>query len=268
MTELIIEIYKNISIQVARALHLIYRLVVQPNTSRADSFSEAFLSCGGLETLLVLLQREAKVGDNDAPEYDDDIMSVSRYNSESWPETDDAGSLNGSEFSFYDPNNRNSVLGIGMTSSIGSRVSASESLFIKNLGGIRFSISAENARNNVYNIDKSDGIVVAIIGLFGALVISGHLKFGSHAPHDLTGNLHGLLEGAGSMFDDKVSLIHYALQKTLQVAPNRLMTGNVYTALLSASVCCISKMGRLGDKSNDIFFKYDLFFRVAVKSII
>lgn len=220
-------------------LHLIYRLVVQPNASRAETFAEAFISCGGIETLLVLLQCEAKTGDLDVPEYDDDILSVSGSKHESGLESyynDDAGSLYGSEFSSYDPHNRNSVLSC-MASSIGSRVSAFESLFIKNLGGITFSISAENARNNVYNIDKSDGIVVAIIGLFGALVFSGHLKFGSHAPADLTNNHHGLLEGAGNMFDDKVSLLHYALQKTLQGAPNRLMTGNVYTALLSASVC-------------------------------
>ncbi|KAJ0819058.1 putative transcription factor WD40-like family [Helianthus annuus] len=223
--------------QVARALHLIHRLVAQPN-SRAETFAEAFVSCGGIETLLVLLQREAKAGDHDAPEYDDDNLSVSGYKSEGWPEnynSDDAVSLNGSEFSSYDPHNRNSVLSC-MASSIGSRLSASESLFIKNLGGIRFSISAENARKNVYNIDKSDGIVVAIIGLFGALVGAGHLKFGSHAPSDLTGNLHGLLEGTGSMLDDKVSLVHFALQKTLQAAPNRLMTGNVYMSLLSASL--------------------------------
>ncbi|XP_071685759.1 BEACH domain-containing protein C2-like isoform X2 [Rutidosis leptorrhynchoides] len=223
--------------QVARALHLIYRLVVQPNKSRATTFAEAFISCGGIETLLVLLQREAKAGDHDVPDNDNDIYSVSGSKAEScigFPEnynTDDTGSLYGSEFSY----NRNSVLG-GMASSVGSQMSASESLFIKNLGGISFSISAENARNNLYNIDKSDGIVVAIIGLFGALISSGHLKFGSHASQDLAGNLNGSLEGAGAMLDDKVSLLHFALQKTLQAAPNRLMTGSVYTALLSASL--------------------------------
>ncbi|KAI3829205.1 hypothetical protein L1987_03322 [Smallanthus sonchifolius] len=220
--------------QVARALHLIYRLVVQPNKSRAKTFAEAFISCGGIETLLVLLQREAKAGDHDVPENDDDMLSKAESGPENY-NTDDVVSLNGSEFSSYDLQSRNSVLA-GMASSIGSRLSTSESLFLKNLGGIGFSISAENARNNVYNIDKSDGIVVAIIGLFGALVISGHLKFGSHAPPDRMGNLHGFLEGSGSMFDDKVSLLHFALQKTLQAAPNRLMTGNVYTALLSASL--------------------------------
>ncbi|KAI3756859.1 hypothetical protein L1987_56682 [Smallanthus sonchifolius] len=194
----------------------------------------------------VILQREAKDGDLDVPEYDDDILSVSGSRHECGPEsynTDDVGSLNRSEFSSYDLHNRNSYIS-GMASSIGSKVSASESLFVKNLGGISFSISAENARNTVYNIDKSDGIVVAIIGLFGALVISGHLKSGSHALADLTGNRHGLLDGAGSMFDDKVSLLHFAVQKTLQAAPNRLMTGNVYTALLSASALVLNASAR------------------------
>ncbi|CAI9278052.1 unnamed protein product [Lactuca saligna] len=217
--------------QVSRALHLIYRLVIQPNTSRAQTFAEAFISCGGIETLLVLLQREAKSGDHDIQDHDYEAESGSGYPDNS--HADDNTSFNGSEFSSFDPHRQNSVFA---ASSVGSRLSASESQLIKNLGGISFSINAENARTNIYNIDKGDGIVVAIIGLFGALVSSGYLKFGSHAPTDLSGNLHSLLEGAGSMFDDKVSLLHFALQKTLQAAPNRLMTGNVYTALLSASL--------------------------------
>ncbi|KAI3504354.1 hypothetical protein L1887_32955 [Cichorium endivia] len=217
--------------QVARTLHLIYRLVIQPNASRAQTFAEAFISCGGIETLLVLLQREAKAGDHDIQDHDYEAESVSGYPENS--HADDTASFNGSEFSSYEPHRHNSVLA---RSSVGSITSVIDSQLIKNLGGISFSIDAENARSNVYNIDKSDGIVVAIVGLFGALVSSGYLKFGSHAPTDLAGNLHGLLEGAGSMFDDKVSLLHFGLQKTLQAAPNRLMTGNVYTALLSASL--------------------------------
>ncbi|KAH0980410.1 hypothetical protein GBA52_007587 [Prunus armeniaca] len=65
--------------QVARVLHLIYRLVVQPNASRAQTFAEAFIDCGGIETLLVLLQREAKAGDYSIPESmtkNDEILSV------------------------------------------------------------------------------------------------------------------------------------------------------------------------------------------------
>ncbi|KAL3536918.1 hypothetical protein ACH5RR_000284 [Cinchona calisaya] len=224
--------------QVARVLHLIYRLVVQPNASRSQTFAEAFMAYGGIETLLVLLQREAKAGDHDEPD-----LSIQNNISLS------AGEL--------DLNNRDGFLGSSHSVNTGSMEeneltspekvkresfniermsSVSEYAFLKNLGGITSSISAENARNNVYNADKSDGIVVGIINLLGALVISRHLKFGTHAPPDMTNNLLGLLEGGGTMFDDKVSLLLFALQKAFQAAPNRLMTSRVYTALLGASI--------------------------------
>ena len=45
-----------------------------------------------------------------------------------------------------------------------------------------------------------------------------------------------LPDGGGSMFEDKVSLLLFALQKAFQAAPNRLLTSNVYAALLGASV--------------------------------
>nr|KAJ0210558.1 hypothetical protein LSAT_V11C400196850 [Lactuca sativa] len=38
------------------------------------------------------------------------------------------------------------------------------------------------------------------------------------------------------MFEDKVSLLRYALQRAFQEAPNRLMTNNAYLALLGASL--------------------------------
>ncbi|KAJ7951025.1 BEACH domain-containing protein C2 [Quillaja saponaria] len=62
--------------QVARVLHLIYRLVVQPKTSRAQTFAEAFIACGGIETLLVLLQREAKTGDNGVTESEEESQEL------------------------------------------------------------------------------------------------------------------------------------------------------------------------------------------------
>nr|KAJ0227981.1 hypothetical protein LSAT_V11C100037230 [Lactuca sativa] len=37
------------------------------------------------------------------------------------------------------------------------------------------------------------------------------------------------------MFEGKVSLLRYALQRAFQAAPNRLMTNNAYLALLGAS---------------------------------
>ncbi|CAM8894837.1 unnamed protein product [Rhodiola kirilowii] len=236
--------------QVARVLHLIYRLVVQPNTSRAHTFTEAFITGGGIETLLVLLQREAKAGDYvnsesriDGP--DRTVMPDSELSNSGeavgLSEVGDSESFNGKDLT--DPTTSRSLsfemYGSSASAlSIEKMASASETSFIKNLGGITFSINADNARNNTYNVDIGDGVVIRIIGLIGALIASGHLKFGSHPPSDLTRSLlgNGMQDGGGTMFDDKVSLLHFALQKALQTAPNRLMTIDVYTALMGASI--------------------------------
>lgn len=240
--------------QVARVLHLVYRLVVQPNTSRAHTFAEAFIACGGIETLLVLLQREVKAGDVTNPE----AMTIheSSFFQESGVDSGDGVSeriLDGDVGSVEEqkPNvsekdwqfESTEIGGVRRFSSasgvrIERTLSISENYFVKNLGGISLSITADNARNNVYNVDKRDGIVVGIIGLVGALVASGHLKFDSFSPSDATTNIlgSGLHDGGSSMFDDKVSLLLYALQKAFQAAPNKLMTNNVYTALMGASI--------------------------------
>ncbi|PKI49551.1 hypothetical protein CRG98_030044 [Punica granatum] len=242
--------------QVARVLHLIYRLVVQPNTSRAHLFAEAFITCGGIETLLVLLQREAKAGDQSVLENSVE-NNVGISDEENEPKIEDAVLERNQDKEIGSPeikelvadekhpdtapfNNYSSPSAASTGSKIGRATSVPENSFMKNLGGITLSISADNARNNVYNVDKSDGIVVAIIGLVGALVAMGLLKFGSSAPvtPDIASNLLGvgLNEGSGTMFDDKVSLLLFALQKAIQAAPNRLLSNNVYTALLGASV--------------------------------
>lgn len=236
-------------------LQLIQRLVVQPNSSRAQTFAEAFISSGGIETLLVLLQREANAGDNDNSDplvennkepvvlgTEDKIGSEvleSGHGDDVGVEEEKALMDEGSLESVTQNNGQN-PLAVRLGSSIERMPSASDNAFLKNVGGIRFPISGENARNNVYNVDNSDGILVAIIGLLGALVTAGHLKFGSHAISDVTATHVDLLEGGGTMFDDKISLLHFSLQKAFQAAPNRLMTGNVYSALLGASVNDIS----------------------------
>ncbi|KAL6495424.1 BEACH domain-containing protein C2 [Orobanche gracilis] len=231
--------------QVARVLHLIYRLVVQPNVSRAQTFADAFISCGGIETLLVLLQRETKDGDHDVPEFvteHDESLSSAKTDADiakgasAKSGHDDRESLEREDLNLHEnapePGNfsRPKIFNLERMSSI------TENFFLRNLGGISYPISAENARNNVYNVDKSDGTILGIINLLGALVISGHLKFDAPAPVEMTGNLLGLLEGGGTMFDDKVSLLLFGLQKTFQAAPNRLMTSSVYTSLLAASI--------------------------------
>ncbi|KAG8391704.1 hypothetical protein BUALT_Bualt01G0214900 [Buddleja alternifolia] len=231
--------------QVSRVLHLIYRLVVQPNMSRAQTFAEAFISCGGIETLLVLLQRETKAGDHDVPEFltgHDEALSVAKTDidtADGVSENIDHGderSLEKKDVILHENASELENFTSPTVSNIERMSSISENPFLRNLGGISYPISAESARNNVYNVDKSDGIIVGIINLVGALVISGHLKFDAPAPSDVTSNLHGLLEGGGTMFDDKVSLLLFGLQKAFQAAPNRLMTCSTYTALLAASI--------------------------------
>lgn len=226
-----------LSFQVSRVLHLIYRLVVQPNTSRAQCFAEAFISCGGMETLLVLLQRETKTGDPDVPQSTEHDKGLSSVKTDEDISLGDRRSLERKDLSLQE--NASEVENFyGPTLSDTERISStSGNPLPRNLGGISYLISAENARNNVYNADKSDGIIVRIINLLGALVISGHLKFDSPAPLDVTSNLIGLLEAGGTMFDDKVSLLLFGLQKAFQAAPSRLMTSNAYKALLAASVC-------------------------------
>ncbi|CAI9271588.1 unnamed protein product [Lactuca saligna] len=49
------------------------------------------------------------------------------------------------------------------------------------------------------------------------------------------------------MFEDRVSLLRYALQRAFQAAPNRLMTNNAYLDLFGASLFYLSAVifGRL-----------------------
>lgn len=228
-------------------------MVVQPNASKAHTFAEAFIACGGVETLLVLLQREAKTGDSSILE---SMTKTDKSLLDQGPELDNRSGNSGKgpdDEIAYDEKETSPSKNVGESEtskcSIGPAavspnvkiermVSVSDYPFIKNLGDISLSISADSARNNVYNVDKSDGIVVGIIGLLGALVASGHLRFDSHASSDVTSNLlgTGLHDAGGTMFDDKVSLLLFALHKAFQAAPKRLMTGNVYTALFGASV--------------------------------
>lgn len=224
-------------------LHLIYRLVVQPNTSRAHLFAEAFITGGGVETLLVLLQKEAKAGDHsfvESPIESSGGVVAERLKPDFRDGSHDDKTTvldeNHSDPSTINTNNSQNIVAI--RPKIERMSSVSETSYSRNLGGITFSISADNARNNVYNIDKSDGVVVAIIGLVGALFSMGHLKFCSPAPPDIANSLFSdeLNDGGSSMFHDKVSLVLFALQKAIQAAPNRLMSNNVYTALLSGSV--------------------------------
>ncbi|KAK7390089.1 hypothetical protein VNO78_25388 [Psophocarpus tetragonolobus] len=267
--------------QIARVLHLFYRLIVLPNTARAHSFAKAFLACGGIETLLVLLQREAKAGESD-------IFELLSKNSECQKnETDggneitetgqeDEGSTGKGEATIQDNDQGSQSVDSGSNIDPYSPDVYSERMTltpevpsVKNLGGISLSISADNARKNVYNVDKSDGIVVGIVRLLGALVASGHLRFGSRANPDTTSNLLGvgLHDGVGTMFDDKVAFLFYALQKAFQAASTRLMTNNVYTAMLTASINASSTENGLNFHDSGHRFEHSQLLLVLLHSL-
>ncbi|XP_057435514.1 BEACH domain-containing protein C2 isoform X2 [Lotus japonicus] len=269
--------------QVARVLHLFYRLVVQPNSSRAHTFAEEFLACGGVETLLVLLQREAKAGDSSVleslsnnPELKTTVIDGKNEITEG--SQDDEGSEEKSEAILQDNDQGSQSVYSGNSPDPSSpdfsndrMTFTSEIPSVNNLGGISLSISADSARKNVYNVDKSDGIVVGIIGLLGSLVASGQLRLGSHTGPDTASNLFsvGLHDrgDSGTMFEDKVSLLLYALQKAFQAAPNRLMTNNVYTALLAASINASSSEDGLNFYDSGHRFEHSQLLLVLLRSL-
>ncbi|KAI9382029.1 hypothetical protein POPTR_014G072600v4 [Populus trichocarpa] len=246
-------------------------------------FAESFITCGGIETLLVLLQREAKAGDHSIPELvaksEDSLpvqeteLDIGNGTSERSQNDEQERDLT-SQDKDYEPEFLDSGGGGSpVTTSPGMEIermsSVSENPSAKNLGGINLSISADNARNNVYNVDRSDGIVVAIIGLIGALVTSGHFNFVSHAPSDTASNFFGggLHDGSGTMFDDKVSLLLFALQKAFKAAPNRLMTTTVYTALLAASINASSTEEGLNFYDSGHRFEHSQLLLVLLRSL-
>ncbi|KAG8065669.1 hypothetical protein GUJ93_ZPchr0004g38461, partial [Zizania palustris] len=196
--------------QVARVLHLIYRLIVQPNVSRANMFAQSFISSGGVEALLVLLQREAKacnnniLGNSDAILRETDVLR--NDGSDTKAASDEAKSQDDQIQS----------------------IEQHESILHED-----FELEATST-NDV----PCDGIVVGIIHILGALVASGHLKFASSAanPNLPGGLLTTVHEDGNTMSEDRVSLLLFALQKAFQAAPKRLMTVNVYMALISAAI--------------------------------
>ncbi|CAN8284494.1 unnamed protein product [Cochlearia groenlandica] len=267
--------------QVARVLHLMYRLVVQPNATRAQMFAEVFITSGGIETLLVLLQREAKTGeDNDLamdkrdtrPSADQSELSL--YNG-SGSAKQLVSDPHDNEIGFEPPGPcGDSVEGdnVGSLNSQEPVQQEKEHRFapVSEIGGISLSISADNARNNVYNVDDSDAVVVGIIRLIGALISSGHLTFdlGTRSS-DVTSNIlgSGLHENGGTMFDDKVALLLFALLKAFQAAPNRLMTDNVYTTLLGASINASSTEDGLNFYDSGHHFEHSQLLLVLLRSL-
>ncbi|CAK9224782.1 unnamed protein product [Sphagnum troendelagicum] len=204
--------------QVARVLHLIYRLVVQPNTARAAVFAETLLANGGVEMLLTLLRREAESPDMPAnlsssdpdlksnPEFrkiqngSNEQANAEQESSNGHVNIDDESVNNGStagvtgDLLTAQPPADSPVVKIGggdhrqlplpvleVVSVARTRSSASKLRSAGNLGGIGLSISADRVRNKFRNVDMFDGIMVGIVSLLGALVARGHLKVMSFA---------------------------------------------------------------------------------------
>ncbi|CAH8356562.1 unnamed protein product [Eruca vesicaria subsp. sativa] len=227
--------------QVARVLHLMFRLVVQPNAAKAQTFAEAFITSGGIETLLVLLQREAKTGDDnvvesvakDEPSVQTDHRENDQHNEpsllkqlESVPQDTHA----------HDDNEETDSVPQEKVHSESDSVTISETMNVADrTSSVSETLPSNNTRNNARsNVDDSDRVVVMIIRLIGALISQGHLKLSLGAESDVMSNLMG--SANGTMFDDKVSLLLFALLKAFQAAPNRLMTDKAYKSLLGASI--------------------------------
>ncbi|CAN6245453.1 unnamed protein product [Urochloa humidicola] len=231
--------------QVARVLLLIYRLISHPNTSRANMFAQSFISRGVVEALLVLLQREAKSGDNNIFHSCDVPQNSVSWNGSSKLTNNDlelktaSGEANCKDHHIqsvqhHEPTSHETGTGLESTSKWGLL----KGQFLKNLGGIDVPNISDAVQNSVYNIDNGDGVLVGIIHVLGALVASGHLTFTSATvrPKLPSGFLTTSNGEGNTMFEDRVSLLLFALQKAFQAAPRRLMTRNVYRALISSVI--------------------------------
>ncbi|CAM6090221.1 unnamed protein product [Calypogeia fissa] len=273
--------------QVARVLHLIYRLVVQPNSSRASVFAETLLSCGVVEMLFLLLKREADAGETYAGvTSSDDSVTASRLRSESHAKSsglDNSGDhkKDGEESNFpkdvatgvpvveLDASSSPSRKSIEVNPQTLAEMSrswfpslrmdgAGERKYAgRNLGGISLSISADSASNNFRNMGTGDGIMVGIVSLVGALIAGGFLKlvsFSSAAalsPGTSSLGPASSIEGLGIAVGIGTWMM-YAIRNAFQAAPKRLLTDNVYSVILFAVVRL-----EMGTTSRDGLSLYD-----------
>ncbi|KAM0869167.1 hypothetical protein ACQ4PT_040864 [Festuca glaucescens] len=264
--------------QVARVLLLIYRLIVHPNSTRAHMFAQSFISRGGVEALLVLLQREAKSGGNNIFNSCNVPQNAALWNGGSHSKSSNSDSVlkpasseancnheiqsvDRDELPSHEPNT-------GLDEST-SKWCLLKDQFINNLGGTDFPNITDNVQNNVYNIDNGDGVLVGIVHVLGALLASGHLKLASPiAKPKLPSGFLTTTSGEGnSMFEDRVSLLLFALQKAFQAAPRRLMTRNVYRSLMSAVINISSGNDNVNFHDSDYRFEHIPLLLVLLHSL-
>ncbi|KAF8768696.1 hypothetical protein HU200_007253 [Digitaria exilis] len=263
--------------QVARVLLLIYRLIAHPNASRANLFAQSFISRGVVEALLVLLQREAKSGDNHI------FYSCKvQQNAASWngsskltnkdlelkAASDEENSKDHQIQSVQHNEPTSHETGTGLESI--SKWCLLKGQFLKNLGGIDVLNISDNVQNSVYNIDNGDGVLVGIVHVLGALVASGHLTFTSSTvrPKLPSGFLTTSNGEGNTMFEDRVSLLLFSLQKAFQSAPSRLMTRNVYRVFISSVIDVSSSKDNLEDlHDSGCHFKHIPLLVVLLRSL-
>lgn len=202
-------------------------------------FAQLFISRGGVEALLVLLQREAKSGSNNIFNSCDVPQNAAMWNggSQSKSTSSEANCTHEIQSAdSHEPPSHDANSELEST----SKWCLLKSQFLKNLHGMDIPSITDNVQNNVYNIDNGDGVLVGIVHVLGALVALGHLKFASPIakPKLLSGFLTTANGEGNTMFEDRISLLLFALQKAFQAAPRRLMTRNVYRSLISAVVWC------------------------------
>jgi hypothetical protein len=262
----------NILVQVARVLHLIYRLVVQPNTARAAVFAEALLVNGGVEMLLTLLRREAESQETPPNLSSSDLKGNLEFKKVQSGSKEQANAEQEASNGHVDIKGVNSTavsaelltpqpLADSLVVKIGGdhrqlplpvpevvSVARSRSTALKlhsagSLGGIALSISADTVRNKFRNVDMFDGIMVGIVSLLGVLVARGHLKVMSFAMAAkqplLNSSGSGITlsrEGSPGVVATSVVWLVYAVEKAFQAAPRKCMTDNVYAALLPAVI--------------------------------
>lgn len=202
-------------------------------------FSQSFISRGVVEALLVLLQREAKSGDNNIFHSCNVTQDTASWNESSKFTNRDSkfktasGETNCKDHQsvqHHEPTSHETGIGLEST----SKWCLLKGQYLKNLGGM----DVTNISDNVQNIDNGDGVIVGIVHVLGALVASGHLTFTSPTvrPKLPSGFLTTSNGEGNTMFEDRVSLLLFALQKAFQAAPRRLLTRNVYRALISSVV--------------------------------
>ncbi|KAL3680877.1 hypothetical protein R1sor_023833 [Riccia sorocarpa] len=274
--------------QVARVLHLIYRLVVQPNAGRAALFAETLLASGAVEMLLILLQREADL--HEPPSAVLTVWDSANDTPVATPQSSksDSGVSPAQNDGAPDPSSSSEDSGFSQGQSldlpaglppIKVRPSASKSFSSKskrfpsvrldlagqkkyagrNLGGISLSISADNARINFRNLDSGDGIMVGVVSLIGALISGGFLKLVSFssaatfASSKSSGEITSTGEGGIGIAVGIGTWMMYALRQAFEAAPKRLLTDNVYSVILHSVVRL--EMGSLA--SQDRLMLYD-----------